>query len=191
MLGTLVQRRLLYAVVFAVITSLGLLGLVVSNQQAAASASQVATVTLEPVGSNQAGAAMTVRVVANHVRNLAAFQAKVRFDNTQLRLLDASAANDLEGSGRDLLALEPVEQPGSVTIGAATCPVKDCHDTRPKRAQRIDHGVNGRVVLATIEFSAAQPGQYALALDSVKLVDPQGNAIAFTTADTVLDVATK
>lgn len=191
MLGTLVQRRLLYAVVFALITAVGLLGLVLFNQQAAASASQVATVTLEPVGSNHAGGAMTVRVVANHVRNLAAFQAKVRFDSTQLRLLDASAAGDLEGSGRDLLALEPVEQQGAVTIGAATCPVKDCHETRPKRAQRIDRGVNGRVVLATIEFSAAQAGQYALALESVKLVDPQGNAIAFTTADTVLDVATK
>lgn len=191
MLGTLVQRRLLYAVVLAVITAVGLLGLAISNQRAAASASQVATVTLEPVGANKAGAAMTVRIVANHVRNLAAFQAKVRFDSTQLRLLDASAAKDLEGSGRDLLALEPIEQQGSVTIGAATCPVKDCHDTRPKRAQRIDRGVNGRVVLATIEFSAEQAGQYALALESVKLVDPQGNAIAFTTADTVLDVATK
>lgn len=191
MLGTLVQRRLLYAVVFAVITAVGLFGLVFFNQQAAASASQVATVTLEPVGSTKPGVAMTVQVVANHARNLAGFQARVRFDTTKLRLLDASAATELERTGRDLLALEPVEQQGSVTIGAATCPVKDCHDTRPKRAQRINRGVDGRVVLATIEFSAEQPGQYALALEHVKLVDPQGNALAFTTADTVLDVATQ
>ncbi|MBV9787968.1 MAG: hypothetical protein JOZ51_07345 [Chloroflexi bacterium] len=191
MLGTLVQRRLLYAVVFAVITAVGLLGLVLFNQQAAASASQVATVTLETVGSTTPGAAMTVQVVANDTRNLAGFQAKVRFDATKLRLLDASAANDLEKSGRDLLALEPVEQSGAVSIGAATCPVKDCHATQPKLAQRIDRGVNGRVVLATIEFAAEQPGQYALALENVKLVDPQGNAIAFTTSNAVLDVATQ
>lgn len=191
MLGTLVQQRLLYAVIFAVITAIGLLGLVFFNQQAVASASQVATVTLETVGAAKPGAAITVQIVANHTRNLAAFQAKVRFDATQLRLLDASAANDLEKSGRDLLALEPVEQSGAVTIGAATCPVKDCHATRPKLAQRIDHGVNGRVVLATIEFVAQQPGQYALALENVKLVDPQGNAIAFTTGGSVLDVATQ
>jgi hypothetical protein len=191
MVGTLVQRRLLYAVVFAVITAVGLLGLVLFNQQAAASASQVATVTLETVGSTKPGTAMTVQIVANHTRNLAGFQAKIHFDATKLRLLDASAANDLEKSGRDLLALEPVEQSSAVTLGAATCPVKDCHATRPKLAQRIDRGVNGRVVLATIEFAAEQPGQYALALENVKLVDPQGNAIAFTASNSVLDVATQ
>lgn len=189
MSGTLIQRRLLYGVVFAVITAVGLLGLVIFNQQAAASASQVTTITLEPVGSNKAGEGMTVQVVATHARNLAGFQAKIRYDATKLRLLDASAGTDLEKTGRDLLALEPVEQQGAVIIGAATCPVKDCHDTRPKRAQRINRGVDGRIVLGTIEFYTEQPGQYALALESVKLVDPQGNAIAFTTTDSALDVA--
>lgn len=191
MLGTLVQRRLLYAVVFAVITAVGLFGLVQFNQRVAASASQITTVTLEPVRSAKTGEAMTVQIVASHARNLAGFQAKVRFDSTKLRLLDASAGTDLEGTGRDLLALEPVEQQGAVTIGAATCPVKDCHDPRPKRVQRINRGVDGRVVLGTIEFYTEQPGSYGLALESVKLVDPQGNAIAFTTADSVLDVATQ
>ena len=191
MRGTLVQRRLLYAVVFAVITAVGLFGVLTFNQQAAASASQVATVTLEPVGSAKRGEAMVVRIVATNVRNLAGFQARVRFDSASLRLIDASAGTELAGTGRDLLALEPVEQQGAVTIGAATCPVKDCHATRPKRAQRINRGVDGRVVLGTIEFYTEQPGQYALALESVKLVDPQGNPLAFTTTDSVLDVATQ
>jgi hypothetical protein len=188
MLGTLVQRRLLYAVVFMVITAVALLGLVVSNQQAVASASETATVTLEPVGSAKTGAAMTVRIVAKDVRNLAGFQAKVRFDSARLRLLDASVATDLQASGRDLLALEPVVQPDAVALGAATCPVKHCQDTRPRRAQRINRGVDGQVVLGTIQFYAAQPGQYPLTLDGVKLVDPQGNALAFSSANMVLDV---
>jgi hypothetical protein len=187
-LRTLVQRRLLYAIAFAGITIAVLLGLSLSNQAATASSSQAASVILEPIGVAQPGAAIKVQIVATNVRDLAGFQAKVRFDSAKLRLLDASVATDLQASGRDLLALEPLVQPGAVTLGAATCPVRNCHDPRPQRAQRIDRGVDGRVVLGTIEFYATQPGEYALTLDRVKLVDPQGNALAFTHIDLALDV---
>jgi hypothetical protein len=188
MLRTLPQRRLLYAA-GSIMTVIALIGLVLFNQQAAASEPQIMTLSLEPGRSIKAGEAITVKLVATGARNLAGFQARVEFDANKLRLVDASAETELKKSGRDLLALEPVVREGAVSIAAATCPVKNCHDTRPKRAQRITRGVDGRVVLGTFEFYTEQPGQYTLTLDGVKLVDPNGQLLAVTTADAVLDVS--
>ncbi len=188
MLSTLVQRRLLYAVVLIIMATIALVGLVLFNRQAAASASQTTTVSLEHTEPATAGEPITVRIVANDARNLAGFQARVQFDAAKLRLVDAEAATDLEATGRDLLALEPVVHEGTVAIAAATCPVEHCQDTRPKRAARINRGVDGQVVLGTLVFYTDQPGSFSLTLDAVKLVDPQGNLLAVTTTDTTLDV---
>ena len=188
MLRTFPQQRLLYATGIIVMTVIALIGLVLFNQQASASAPQITTLSLEPAGSTKAGEPIAVQLVATGARNLAGFQARVEFDAGKLRLVDASAATELEQSGRDLLALEPVVREGAVSIAAATCPVKNCHDTRPKRAQRITRGVDGRVVLGTFEFYTEQPGQYTLTLDGVKLVDPNGQLLAVTTANVILDV---
>jgi hypothetical protein len=188
MLRTLPQQRLLYATGIVVMTVVALIGLVLFNQQAAASEPQITTLSLEPAPS-KAGEPIVVQLVATSARNLAGFQARVEFDSSKLRLVDASAATELKRSGRDLLALEPVVREGAVSIAAATCPVKNCHDTRPGRAQRITRGVDGRVVLGTFEFYTEQPGRYTLTLDGVKLVDPNGQLLAVTTANIVLDVS--
>ncbi len=185
---TLVQRRLLYAVVITVMAAVALVGLALFNQRAAASAVQTPTVGFELTQQARTGEPITVRLVATNARNVAGFQARVQFDAGKLRLVDASAATDLEATGRDLLALEPVLGDGMVAIAAATCPVENCHETRPKRAQRINRGVDGQLVLGTFTFYTDQPGQSMLALDGVKLVDPQGNPLAVTTATATLDV---
>ncbi|HEX6287618.1 MAG TPA: hypothetical protein VFZ66_00430 [Herpetosiphonaceae bacterium] len=187
MLRTLAQR-LLYAGVLVVIAAVILVGMTLFNQRAAASTSQVTTISLEPARSARVGEAITVRLVVTGARNLAGFQARVQFDSSNLRLVDASAAAELEGTGRDLLALQPVLREGAVSLAAATCPVANCHDTRHARAARINRGIDGRAVLGTLVFYTDQPGRYALSLDGVKLVDPQGSLLAVTTTNAVLDV---
>lgn len=124
---------------------------------------------------------LVVTLIVNNARNLAGFQATVRFDPTQLHPADVALTDELARSGRDVLRLGPVLREDSVALGAATCPVAQCRELPVDEVARPVQGVYGRVELATFQFMASTPGRYVLQLDDVQLVDPDGHPLATTT----------
>jgi hypothetical protein len=156
-----------------------------------ANSSQATIVTLLPPGDAHAGELITVKLVVNNARNLAGFQSTVSFDPTQLHLTGAKVENELASSGRGIVQLGPVFRDSAVVIGAATCPVAQCDDSRPGRIAGAIPGVDGQITLATISFYSAAPGRYTLKLDDVRLVDTQGQRLMAGAANTVLDVSAR
>lgn len=181
------QRRSIYPLALALMAAFALVAFLLTTGRTFGTP-QGPTVALELQGDAKAGQAITVRVVAYNMRNLAGFQSTVNFDPQSLRLTDAKLGDDLKSSGRDLMPLGPVLRDGSAVLGAATCPVANCADRRIQQARRITQGVNGNINLGEVSFYAEKPGRYTLKLDGVKLVDPQGNPLTANVADTVIDV---
>jgi hypothetical protein len=146
------------------------------------------------------GELIEVKLVANNVKNLAGFQARVSVDPTQLRITGAAILPDLSRGGRDILSLGPVwpvieddidPNASWVAFGAATCPVADCSVAGDARDARLSlEGVSGRVELGLLHFLATEPGQYWVEVSNVKLVDPQGEPLD-TTLNGVLLTVTK
>jgi hypothetical protein len=176
---------------FILLLALTLLALAaVTRLDGRATAAQAGTtVSLEVPQGAAPGDLIEVRLVADNARNLGGFQAAVHYDPAQLRLTGARLPEQLGSSGRDLLALGPVFRSDSVVIGAASCPVGNCAEALQGRVQQEAEGVNGRVELATLTFYVEQPGQYALHLQGIKLVDPQGATLSQESLDAVIDVA--
>ena len=123
---------------------------------------------------------LTVKLIVHNARNLAGFQATVRFDPNQLHPTGAALEDELARSGREVLRLDPVMREDSVALGAATCPVAQCSELPVEEIARPAQGVYGRVELATFQFIASTPGRYVLQLDEVQLVDPEGKPLATT-----------
>ena len=179
----------LYPGALVLVGALMLIGALVYEQRVSASPGGTATIALVVPAQARAGTMITVDLVASNVRNLAGYQATVQYDAAQMRLVGASIADDLKRSGRDVLPLGPTEQAGAVVLGAVSCPVRQCSDPRPVRAQRIPNGINGTVKVGTVRFYAATPGAYALTLADVRLVDPQGQFLPVTAGSIVLNVS--
>lgn len=182
------RRRWLYPGVLLV-CALMLISAVIYQQRASASATDTATITLVAPKQARAGTLITLDLVASNVRNLAGYQATVQYDAAQMRLVGASIADELKRSGRDVLPLGPTEQAGAVVLGAVSCPVRQCSDPHPVRAQRIPNGINGTVKVGTVRFYAGAPGAYSLTLADVRLVDPQGQFLPVTASSIVLNVS--
>lgn len=178
----------MYTAVLLCVGALIFAGAAVVDRRVSASPSGGATITLIAPAKARAGSLITVDLLAKDVRNLAGYQATVQFDSTQVRLVGASIADDLRGSGRDFLPLGPTEQDGAVVLGAVSCPVKQCSDPALARAPRIPNGINGQAKLGTVRFYAAAPGSYPLMLTDVRLVDPQGQFLPVTATSIVLNV---
>lgn len=170
----------------AAVCALGLLAALLRAGVAGASGETV--LTLEPVGEVRAGQLITVRLVARNAQDLAGFQGVVQYDRAGLRLTGASVDGGLGRSGRGVLPLGPVMSDGSVALGAATCPLRDCASLQTRLAARVERGVSGRVELGTLEFVGAVPGSYRLSLDGVQFVDPQGNRLQVRAEPLLLEV---
>jgi hypothetical protein len=181
----------MYGSVVVLLGMLILASVIFSQQPATASQTQSATITLNAPAHARPGTLIEVDLIAGNVHNLAGYQATVEFNQAHMRLVGASIADDIKGSGRDFLPLGPLERAGAVVLGAASCPANRCSDPRPAQAQRITRGVDGRVKLGTVRFYAAAPGQYPLTLSDVRLVDPQGQFLPVTAASIVLNVSAK
>ncbi|HEY0603140.1 MAG TPA: cohesin domain-containing protein [Herpetosiphonaceae bacterium] len=182
------RQRWLYPGVLLV-GALMLIGALVYEQRASASPTGTATIALVAPAQARAGSLITVDLVASNVRNLAGYQATIKYDSAQMRLVGASIADDLKRGGRDVLPLGPTEQTGAVVLGAVSCPVRKCSDARPAQAQRIPSGIDGTVKVGTVRFYAAAPGSYPLTLADVRLVDPQGQFLPVTATSIVLNVS--
>lgn len=186
------RRPLAYSALVAVLVLFTLTGIGLATRGAAtAGAPAETTLTLEVPRRARPGELIRVKLVATGAADLAGFQGTVRFDPTQLRLTGAAIEKGLSKGGRDILPLGPVLRRDSVVLGAATCPVAACGDSRPARAVRQPRGVNGRVELATIEFYTETAGQYELRLEGVSLVNPQGTLLPSRAAGSVLRVSAR
>jgi hypothetical protein len=163
----------------------------VYDRQANANVGSGATLALVAPAQARAGSLITVDLLASDLQNLAGFQATVVFDPAQVRLVGASVADDLKRSGRDILQLGPTERPGAVTLGAVSCPVRRCSDPHPAQAARLMRGLDGRATLGTVRLYIAAPGQYTLALNELRLVDPQGRFLPVTAAPLTLNVTAR
>ena len=191
MQGVRGRQTWMYVSVLAIVGALILANALFSQQRATASSTQGATITLNAPAQARAGKLIEIDLIAANVHNLAGYQATVEFNQANVRLVGASIADDIKGSGRDFLPLGPLERPGAVVLGAASCPADRCSDPRPAQARRITRGVDGRVKLGTVRFYAAAPGQYPLTLTDVRLVDPQGQLLPVTAASIVLNVSAR
>ncbi len=156
---------------------------VVFNQRTAVGAAPAPTISIVVPHKARVGDRLKAQVIASGVRNVGGFQSTVTFDPAALRVGHVTIAEDLKGSGRDLLALGPVLRPDAVALGAVTCPVAQCTSARYKEKNHNLPGVEGRAVLAEIVFEVTAPGQTELRLDQVQLVDPQGAVLAAATAN--------
>lgn len=188
---TFARRWLMVPSLLTLVGAVVLVGVLMRGQQATAGAAQTMTVALIAPQQAHPGEQIDVQLVATDARNLAGFQATVQSADARLGLLGATLADDLTRGGRDLLPLGPLVDERRVTLGAATCPVASCGTLQRNAAARVDQGVDGRVVLGTIELVATQPGQYTLALENLRLVDPEGNQLPSTTRATVVQVTVK
>jgi hypothetical protein len=184
------RRQYTYPLLIMAVILFALAAVALLNGNATAAA-EGTTVSLEVPQGAAPGDLIEVKLVADNAENLGGFQAAVHYDPAQLRLTGARLPEQLGNSGRDLLALGPVFRSDSVVIGAASCPVQNCSEVQQGRAQQEAEGVNGRVELATLTFYVEQPGQYALHLQGVKLVDPQGATLSQSSLDAVLDVSVR
>ena len=128
--------------------------------------------------------------MANNAHNVAGFQGAVAFDATTLSLEQAVIADGLKASGRDIVPFSPITRGNTIVLGAATCPVASCIDPRGAQAPRVLQGVDGQVELGTLSFRANAPGTYALQINNVQLVDPQGNRLVASTQNAVVTVST-
>ncbi|HEX6293495.1 MAG TPA: hypothetical protein VFZ66_30220 [Herpetosiphonaceae bacterium] len=189
MQGVQGRQRRMYVSVLALIGALVLASSLVYEQRATASSTRGATVALIAPAHARAGTLISVDLVAHNVRNLAGYQATVEFNRDQVRLVGASIADDLRGSGRDFLPLGPLQREGAVVLGAASCPAQVCSDPRPTHARRVERGIDGRVKLGTVRLYVGTPGAYPLTLADVRLVDPQGQALPVTASAIVLNVS--
>ena len=185
------RRHLILPTMLTLVGALVILGLLVLNNPVNAATAQGTSVVLELPRNAHVGELISVKVVANNVHNLAGFQVQANYDPSKIRATGVLVADDLKLSGRDLVKLGPVLSDKAVIFGAATCPVRKCNDAKPKQAQRINQGVNGRIELGTIELYTETAGQYVLSLEDVQLVDPQGNLLAATTTNAILSVIDK
>lgn len=192
MVKVLQERSFRYSVLLAIVMGLiTFIGMLVFDNAAAVRASQQGTwVGFVLPAEAYPGEFIPVKLVVNNAQNLAGFQSTIVFDTIQLRLTNATLEAGLKGTGRDILQLGPVERANSVVIGAATCPAANCGDSYGKQAQPLK-GVDGQIELATIQLSANAPGLYELKLENIKLVDPQGNSLAASSANAVLQVRSK
>jgi len=181
----------MYVCVLAIVGVLMLANGVFSEQRATASATQGAAITLVAPAQARPGTLIEVDLIASNVHNLAGYQATVEFNQANVRLVGASVADDIKGSGRDFLPLGPLERAGAVVLGAASCPATQCSDPRPAQARRVTRGVDGRVKLGTVRFHVAAPGQYPLTLSDVRIVDPQGQFLPVTASSIVLNVSAR
>jgi hypothetical protein len=160
------------------------------RQETLVKAAQAGTVIiLVPPDQAHPGEPIQVKLVASGAQNLAGFQATVRYD-TSLRMAGIVAEGGLTGSGRGIVPLAPIRREGAVLVGAATCPVADCAAS-DYTLPRASLGVNGNVILATLELVASEPGHYQLAVEDVQLVDPQANQLGAATSDVTLEVTVK
>lgn len=181
-------KRSFSPVVLVAVAGLMIASVVALSLVATAGASQETVVTLLPSGSVRPGEVVTVHLVANNAHNVAGFQGAVAFDENTLALEQAVVADGLKASGRDIVPFSPITRSNTVVLGAATCPVASCIDPQGARAPRVLQGVDGQVELGTLSFRAKAPGTYALQVNGVQLVDPQGNRLAATTQSAVVTV---
>jgi hypothetical protein len=189
MKGNRGRQTWMYASVAVILGVFLLLSAVFYEQRATASPTHGATIALIQPAHARAGSLISVDLVASNVHNLAGYQATVAFDQATVRLVGASIADDIKGSGRDFLPLGPMERSGAVVLGAASCPARTCSDPHPVQAPRVTRGVDGRVKLGTVRFYISTPGQYTLTLTDVRLVDPQGQLLPVTASSIVLTVS--
>lgn len=168
-----------------------LVGTLVLNQGIAVGAAPAPTIAIVVPQKARVGDRITVQVIASGVRNVGGFQSTVTFDPAVLRVGHATIAEDLKGSGRDLLALGPVLRADAVVLGAVTCPVAQCTSPRYKEKNHSLPGVHGRAVLADVTFEVVAPGQTELRLDRVQLVDPQGTVLPIAAVNATIEVTAK
>ncbi len=168
-----------------------LAGMFVFNERTVNGAAPTPTLALVAPATVRVGQPVTVQLRAAGVRNLAGFQTTVAFDAARLRLDQATIAQELKGTGRDLLPLGPVLRPAAVVVGAVTCPVSACASPRYKAKNPALPGVQGRALLAELVFTPTTAGRTELRLDGVQLVDPQGTALPVTISHAAFDVSAK
>lgn len=182
------RLRLPHLLLVGSLIALGIAVVFFTNNRAAAEAATPATVTFVVPTQARIGEAITIDIVADEARNVAGFQAAVQFDTTQLRVTSTDVGAGLGVRGRDVLVMPAVTRTNGVVLGAASCPVANCYDTRLQDAARTSSGVSGRIVLGHLYLYTEAAGQYQLTLSDVQLVDPQGNQLPITTTNTTLTV---
>lgn len=153
-------------------------------------ASGPTTVFLAPPSQAVVGKTTVITLMAQNAKDLAGFQATITFDPAAVHLTSANLSADLSRTGRGLLTLGPIVGYDTVTLGAATCPVRACENLAEARvAPRQLQGVTGWVELATLEVFIVAPGTHQLTLSEVQLVAPDGALLdALTTAPLVFTV---
>ena len=178
--------------VSGVLVALALLaGTLVFAQGTAQGAAPAPTLAIVVPATARVGQPVTGQLLATGVRNLAGFQSTVAFDAALLRLDHATIAQELKGTGRDLLPLGPVLRPAAVVVGAVTCPVSACSSPRYTAKNPALPGVQGRALLAEFVFTPTAAGRTELRLDGVQLVDPQGSVLPVAISNASIDVIAK
>ncbi len=163
----------------------------VFNHKKAAGAAPEPTITITVPQKARVGDRITAQVIASGVRNVGGFQSTITFNPAVVQVGHVTIAEDLKGTGRDLVALGPVLRADAVVLGAVTCPVAQCTSARYKEKNDNLPGVQGRAILAEIVFEVTGPGQTELGLEGVQVVNPQGVVLPATTINTTLDVSAK
>ena len=184
------QLRSLVAIV---IILLALASIIVFTTNGSVSAAQSGTVvTLIPPAQAHPNQLIRMTLMAQNAQNLAGYQAVIHYNANGLRIGGFGMEQGLAGSGRGILPLSPVQDEGSVIVGAVTCPVTNCSTPQYDTAQRHPQGVAGNIELITLELIAEAPGLYQFTLEDVHLVDPQGNQLGVAIQqNSVLEVTAK
>lgn len=127
-----------------------------------------------------AGAELGERVVftlrGSAVRDLAGFQAALRYDAAGLQFAGA----ELDGRllSRDAIQVGPAQAEGVIQIGAVTCPVENCGErTDYQEAARRPAALSGSPDLAHFYFYVRAPGSYHIQVEEVRLFDASGRGL--------------
>ena len=132
------------------------------------------------------GQPFVVQLIARNARNLAGYEAELRFDPKALAFGGAQQRTlGLAATGRGVESLGDVERPDGVTIGAWSCATRDCVTRQGPRATT---GASGTVTIARISFTALKAGRIHITLGRTVLVDPAGNALKMAAAAAGLSV---
>lgn len=134
------------------------------------------------------GERVTFTLRANSVRDLAGFQASLRYDARGLQFAGA----ELDGGllSRDGIQVGPAEAEGVIHLGAAACPVENCGErTDYREASRKSAALSGSPALAHFYFYVRAPGAYHIQVENVSLFDLTARGLYGTglQADAALD----
>ncbi|MEA2622847.1 MAG: hypothetical protein QOH61_1757 [Chloroflexota bacterium] len=131
----------------------------------------------------------TVKLIARGVKNVAGYEATLRFDPKALVFGGAEQRGlGLASTGRGVESLGPVERSDGVVIGAWSCARPDC----VTRAGRLaPNGPSGDVLLARLSFTALKAGHISLSVGRVKIVNSAGVSVKASASGASLQLASR